>query len=241
MSRRQTGSVQLAAEATEPELGSTTDTPSGLRTPRQDRSRASLERVLTAGAELLVERGYDAFTITEVGRRARASTGLIYTRFENKAALFEAILLREQERMVAAESAQFEALRSNDLGTAELIERLVHDLANSVRREAQLTKVFMERTTVEPELLEHVKRMRTAPKLFAGLLLDRRHDLTHPDPERAADMAFWMANSALERRVHTPMWRYWDPEAADDWDEFVDDLSYALKAFLLGSNQTPTS
>lgn len=193
-----------------------------------------MERVLTASAELLVERGYDAFTIVEVGRRANASTGLIYTRFKNKAALFEAVLLREQERMVAQEGARFEALRSAELGTAELIEALVHDLAEVVHREAKLTQIFMERTTIEPALLEHVKRLRTAPHVFAGLLLDRRAELTHPDPERAVDMAFWLANSALERRVHTPMWRHWVPEAADDWDDFVKDLAYALKAFLIG-------
>ena len=189
--------------------------------------------MLAAGAELLVERGYEAFTIAAVGQRANASTGLIYTRFKNKAALFEAVLLREQERMVTEEAARFAAIEAADLCIEELIEQLVRELAGITHREAKLTQVFMERTTVEPALLEHVKRMRTTPRDFARMLLDRRDELCHPDPERAADMAFWLANSALERRVHTPMWRHWDSDAADDWDEFVDDLIYAVNTFLL--------
>ena len=200
-----------------------------------------MERVLAAGAELLVERGYDAFTIAAVGQRAKASTGLIYTRFKNKAALFEAVLLREQERMVTDETARFAALEAADLRIEDLIEKLVRQLARITHREAKLTQVFMERTIAEPAVFEHVKRMRTAPQQFARLLLNRRHELRHPDPERAADMAFWLANSALERRVHTPMWRHWKSDAPDDWDEFVDDLTYALKAFLLGPAQpSPT-
>lgn len=196
--------------------------------------------MLAAGAELLVERGYEAFTIAAVGQRANASTGLIYTRFKNKAALFEAVLLREQERMVAEEAARFAAIEAADLRIEELIGQLVRGLASITHREATLTKVFMERTTVEPALLEHVKRMRTAPQDFARLLLDRRQELRHPDPERAADMAFWLANSALERRVHTPMWRHWDSDAADDWGQFVDDLIYAVNVFLLGQPRAST-
>jgi AcrR family transcriptional regulator len=209
------------------------NTAPGIRPPRQQRSKASLERVLAAGAELLVEQGYEGFTMPEVGRRARASNGLLYTRFKDKASLFEAVLIRELTRIVNEENAGFESLRAADLPIADLIEQSIRWLAEVASREARLHQVFMERSMADPALMDHVKRLRTAPRLFAQLLLERRDELARPDPERAADMAFWLANSALQTRVHSGMWRHWDPDAADDWDAFVADLVDALKAFLL--------
>lgn len=205
----------------------------GLRPPRQERSKASLDRVLTAGAEVLVEGGYSAFTINEIARRAGASTGLIYARFQHKAALFEAVLVREMTRMVQEENAELEALADQHVPTRDLVEGIVRILADVAHREAPLTQAFMERTTLEPELIVHVQRLRTAPRRISALLVERRVDLDHDDPERAADMAFWIATSALERRVHSHMWRHWRSEPDADWDTFVSDLVRVAQAYLL--------
>ena len=159
--------------------------------------------------------------------------GLIYRRFENKAALFEAILARENSRISREESETLEALASRNLPIDEFIADAVRAIAAIAHREARLTQVFTERSVAEPELMEHVKEMRTAPTRFTQFLVERGEELAHEDAERAADMAFWIANSAVERRVHTPMWRFWEPEAERDWPRFVDDLVRAVQAFLL--------
>ena len=106
-------------------------------------------------------------------------------------------------------------------------------MAEISRREGRLLRVFNERSVAEPPLLEHAKAGRAAPRMFTQFLLDRRDEIRHPDPQRAADMAFWLFNSALDRRVNTPMWRHWDPDAEQDWPLFVDDLVYAIQCFLL--------
>jgi AcrR family transcriptional regulator len=213
----------------------------GVRPPRQARSKASLDRVLAAGVQVLIEGGYPAFTINEVARRAEASSGLIYARFAHKAALFEAVMLHELARMVDYENAMIEDIAERDLPTDQLIEAIVRLLADIARREAPLTHVFMERTTVEPSLAAHVKQLRTAPLRIAELLVERADDLGHQDPRRAADMAFWIVTSALERRVHTDMWRHWEPESISEsdpartWDLFVSDLVDVAHGFLLGT------
>lgn len=205
----------------------------GTRPPRQERSRQSLERVLTAGAELLAEQGWEGFTIAEVAHRAHASVGLIYRRFDSKAALFEAILVRETARSAREESEALNALVSSHLPVAQFVAEAVRAIAAIAYRQASLTQVFSERSIVDPRLMEHVKELRTTPGRFVQLLVDRGDQLAHDDPERAAEMAFWIANSAVERRIHTPMWRYWDPEAEHDWPQFVEDLVRAVQAFLL--------
>jgi AcrR family transcriptional regulator len=220
------------ADVGEPPLAEREDL-NGVRTPRQQRSKASLDRVLAAGAEVLIDGGYAAFTINEVARRAGASTGLIYARFKDKAALFEAVMLRETTRIVGYENAALEALAGRRLPTRDLIEGIVRLLADIARREAPLTQAFMERTTVEPALIGHTKRLRTGPRRITALLVERGAELRQDDAERAADMAFWIATSALERRVHTDMWRHWQSEPDSAWDTFVSDLVQAVQSFLL--------
>jgi AcrR family transcriptional regulator len=63
-----------------------------LRPPQQRRSRASFERVLEAGARLLEEDGYEAFTLAEVSQRAGVSIGAIYARIDAKETLVLATL-----------------------------------------------------------------------------------------------------------------------------------------------------
>jgi len=205
----------------------------GMRPPQQARSQRSLERVLTAGAEILAEQGYDGFTITDVAVHAGVSVGMIYKRFENKAAFFEAILIREQARIVAEENQRLEAAAASATSLADFISTAIRAIADITRREGRLTRVFNERSVAEPELLKHPEAGRPAPRLFARLLLERRAEVRHPDPEQAADMAFWLCDSALDRRVNTPFWRHWDPDADNDWPRFVDSLVYAVQRFLL--------
>ncbi|RHW24088.1 TetR/AcrR family transcriptional regulator [Nocardioides immobilis] len=227
--------------------GSAPDDVRGVRPPRQRRSKESLDRVLAAGVQVLVDGGYAAFTINEVARRAGASSGLIYARFEHKAALFEAVMVHELTRMVDHENAAIEDLAERHLPTADLIEGIVRLFADIARREAPLTHVFMERTTVEPSLTTHVKELRTAPLRIAELLVQRADDLRHTDSRRAADMAFWIITSALERRVHTDMWRHWESESETGtgpdkgWDLFVTDLVDVVHAFLLADDPSSRS
>ena len=211
----------------------------GLRPPTQERSKASLERVLAAGAELLIERGYKGFTVADVARRAHATTGLIYARFAGKAALFEGVMIREMTRITEEENSGLQKLREADLPLGDRIEQAVRFLAAVSRREARLTLVFTERTWSESTLMEHVKRLRTAPRLLEQLLLDQIQDFAHPEPERAASMVFWMTNAAIEHRVHTNTWSYWDPSASDDWDEFVGELVCAMKAYIMAPTPVP--
>lgn len=62
------------------------------RVPRQDRSSQRVKLVLKAAAELIVEGGYDAATMTGIAGRARTSVGSLYQYFPDKAAVMQALL-----------------------------------------------------------------------------------------------------------------------------------------------------
>jgi AcrR family transcriptional regulator len=51
-----------------------------VKTPLQDRSRKTLERILAAGWALLEEGGPDALTVQAITQRARTSVGSFYAR-----------------------------------------------------------------------------------------------------------------------------------------------------------------
>src|SRR3954469_71409 len=82
--------------------------PEALRPPLQNRSRASLERVLVAGQRLLEEEGWEGFTVQEVSRRAKVSLGSIYARAPSKEALILAVYDRAVGEIAEANAAALE-------------------------------------------------------------------------------------------------------------------------------------
>jgi AcrR family transcriptional regulator len=73
--------------------------PGRRREPQQGRSRARLERVLSATTELVVERGPEEATMALIAERAGVSVAWIYRYFDNRQALFDSIVLDAVHRL----------------------------------------------------------------------------------------------------------------------------------------------
>jgi AcrR family transcriptional regulator len=202
-----------------------------LRPPQQRRSRESLERALAAGIELLEQGGYEAFTITEVARRAKVSVGTLYGRFQSKDGLFHEI----QARALEAIEADQDALLARDwsaLDAGALVHAAVEAVAEVFRRHAALLRVMMLRGATDPDVLA---RGRASSQRFAGAftdaLLTRRAAIVHPAPELAADVCFRMVYDVLARRImYGPTF---ESAVSLAWDELVRELGEACAAYLL--------
>lgn len=70
------------------------------RTPAQERSRATVERILDAAAQVFGQWGYAA-TTNQIADEAGTSIGSLYQYFENKDSLLEALHARHIDRMRA--------------------------------------------------------------------------------------------------------------------------------------------
>jgi AcrR family transcriptional regulator len=96
--------------------------PTGPRWRRRKDARP--EEIIAAALEVFADRGFAATKLEDVARRAGVTKGTIYLYFENKEALFKA-LIRET---IVPVIAQGEALAKAFTGSArELLERLVRE------------------------------------------------------------------------------------------------------------------
>jgi AcrR family transcriptional regulator len=210
-------------------------TRSPIRPPQQERSRASFERVLAAGAQLLEERGYEAFTLAEVSRRAKVSIGSIYGRVESKEDLVRAIHARAMEELAGEHREAIGARNVARLSTVALIGEAVREFSEPIRKHARLLSVFMHRGAVDDVIAASGSlSSRETGDRFKELILSRRDEIVHPDPELAVDVAFRMAYCTLARQImYGPTF---ESEREVEWDELVGELGVACASYLLGAN-----
>jgi AcrR family transcriptional regulator len=64
------------------------------KSPRQTRARVTVDAIVEATAQVLLEKGYDRFTTARAAERAGVSIGSLYQYFPNKAALACAVIDR---------------------------------------------------------------------------------------------------------------------------------------------------
>ena len=120
------------------------------KNPIQKRSRATVDAVLEAGAQLLLTIGYDKASTNKIAEKAGVSIGSLYEYFPGKEAIFAEIRRRQDQRyarLIQAEPvpATFrEALRLNvttyirlALSDIELHTALVRDVPKFATSEAE--------------------------------------------------------------------------------------------------------
>jgi AcrR family transcriptional regulator len=207
-----------------------------LRPPQQPRSRASLERVLAAGQTLLEEDGYEAFTLAKVSSLANVSIGSIYARVKKKDDLF--LVIQDRFMSQSERASGLSALEGRvDLSTRDLVRAAVAEIALAFVANPRLLRVFMHRGIVDDAVAarssESVSRFADT---FERVLLTRRDEISHPDPELAADVAFRMAWGTLARQVM--YWPTFESARSVEWDTLVSELGDACAAYLLGGPRT---
>ncbi len=72
------------------------------RKAKQERARQTVDTLLEAAAQVLLDRGYAAATTNRIATRAGVSVGTLYEYFANKEELFQALIQRELDAIVRA-------------------------------------------------------------------------------------------------------------------------------------------
>jgi AcrR family transcriptional regulator len=203
------------------------------REPKQDRSRASFERVLDAATALLAEKGYAEFTLQELSRRSKVSIGSIYGRVDGKDDLIRLVQVRELDRLDVDQASFINRLRRQELPLRELVLETVTQFGKFLRKHAAILRAFMELGASDPVAGEVGKKhFNQALHDFRLLLLERRSEIRHADPEHAVEACFHVLYASLGR--YLGLGTMGEVSEEGDWDQLLEDLSLMTLFFLLG-------
>lgn len=142
------------------------------RSPRWRRRKdARPEEIITAALEVFTDRGYAATKLEDVARRAGVTKGTIYLYFENKEALFKAIV---RETIVPV-IAKGEAIAQAFTGSArDLFEKLVREYWRLVGETALagVPRLMIAEAGNFPELAKfyYAEVVTRGHRLMAGVL-----------------------------------------------------------------------
>lgn len=198
-----------------------------VRTPRQARSRATLDRIVTATQELLETKTFDEISVTEIVTRARSSVGAFYGRFPDKAALLDHLDELYARRMVEWGEAAAKEGRRSDTTLAAAVRELITFLLRLHRTQPGLlrTLIVEARRQSEGPFRERTRRMNRRIPPIMERLLAVNDEIAHPEPRRAAYLGLLMVFSAIREVTLFP----------EGLAEFVDYDDEELVAELTGA------
>ena len=210
-----------------------------VKAPKQDRSRASFERVLETAEELLKEHGYKGFTLLEVSKQSRTSIGSIYCRVKGKDDLFHAV----QEHVLARLDKEMESIlepsKWDGVEARKLILFLVRELAEFLRRNAPILRALISREVADPVVMAKGKKASAnLNERFQSLLMRHASEYTHPDPMHATAFCLNIADAALAK--HLDLNTVTPSNDGSQWNQLIDDLGRTLSLFLLSTEDLGT-
>ncbi len=193
------------------------------KTPRQARSRATVERIVAAGREVLVADGYDAFSTNRVAAAAAISPGSLYQYFPDKAAILEVVIDRYTEQTADRVAAAM-ADRMGGAGL-EVVRDIVDALLTALEADRALLRVVTEqlplaRSRARREALE--QRVR---ELASTYLLARPEHSRRPLPA----VSTWVTVLAIENLA--TRWVLDEPPITRD--QLLDEIVALVGGYLL--------
>lgn len=171
---------------------------------KQLRGRKTVDALLNAAERLLDEGGVDAATVPAIAARAGVSVGTIYRHFADKDALLRAVYERFFTNVRATNTAAFSALPLRPVPAAKVVRGIVKGMIEGYRRRRSLLRALIDyaRTHPDPEFRRKAREMnRSGVDAVVGLLRRNVDQITHPDPEIAAEFGLYAVASTLENLI----------------------------------------
>ena len=167
-----------------------------LNSPKQARSRRTLERIIQAALEILEVDGSSALTVQAVVERASSSVGSFYARFSGKEDLLDYLAERVWHQTLDRWN---NALSSRDWSRIDL----QHIAEGSIRLLVDAGKsrsVYMralDRAKGRDGVAYHTFRSQVIGDV-AEILLARRDEIAHPEPELAVRLGLLATAGMIE-------------------------------------------
>ena len=121
------------------------------KTPRTERGRRTMRKLLDAAAEEFGEKGFHEASISGITRRAGTALGSFYTYFESKEAVFQALVQDMSRRVKQGASAAMEQLRDGGEPSAlDIEETAFASFLRFAREHKEIYRIIDESEFVDP-------------------------------------------------------------------------------------------
>ncbi|WP_175900916.1 TetR/AcrR family transcriptional regulator [Burkholderia seminalis] len=164
------------------------------KAPRQARSRATVDVIVTAGARVLDTHGWAGFTTNEVAEVAGVSIGSVYQYFPNKLALVDAIRRRHFDDVLAV----LQRAHDRRASAGRLVEGLIGDLIAAHRDHPSLHRALLDLPDPGGAKDAHDAFQKAYLRRYALIVAACRGRA----PVKADAMTAQVLSSALEGIVH---------------------------------------
>ena len=202
------------------------------RAPQQSRSRETLTRIVDAAEALFAERGYDGTTVNAVVGRARCSVGSFYARFKDKESLF--LHIHDQQCALLIQRIDFlgDLVRAENATLETVVRQSVRALFLFAGQRRELTRVFIQRSGVDPEFHERYARTWGAVRdRLRPVMLARKAEIISDNPTRAVDFTLQLMHSLWANDVlHHKMK---DITGQETGGKLIEDLTETCLAWLV--------
>lgn len=188
------------------------------RTPRQERGKQKVERILDAAREVFLEVGIEAATTIQIAARAGTAVGSLYQFFPNKEAIVKVMAARHAERA----NVMFAQMLTPDLpflSLAEVLDLILPPLKDFYVQNRDFIVIF----ATAPAFLEEIQKVDD--QLIASneaLLAVRAPDIPEKTRHRISVVTHKLIKSLLELPTFGD---------AVTYDEVLADLRVILMAY----------
>lgn len=184
------------------------------REPRQNRAKQTVQRIIDATAELVLELGVDNITTNKVAERANVNIASLYQYFPNKQALLSALLQNYWSDLTRQLNDMLDQL--GDVSVEEST-RLWATLGIAKFRQSGglLAELLANQSLLAslPEGREFESRLMESMRRF---LIRQRGRLQVVDLDRAIYIAFSACTAILSRHLLEPVPYYKDEEIVEE-------------------------
>jgi AcrR family transcriptional regulator len=169
-----------------------------IASPTQARSKKALERFLNVAAELLADNRFEDTSISQIAQLAESSVGTFYRLLGDKDVLLYAVHERFVEQGRGAIDALVEALDRSDLPLAVQIERFIRGMIELFESREGLLRALIRRSSADPQFRQRFHQLNAyIGQALCHIALARRDELSHPQPEQAADLCAHMLLASM--------------------------------------------
>lgn len=172
--------------------------------PSQARSKATVEAILVAAAQVFRRQGYAGATTDRIAERAGVSVGSLYQYFPNK----DAILVALTERHVDAGFALVRELLAETLSDVPplepLLRRFVVAMITLHEREPELHRVLFEEAPLPASLRRQLRERENELATEVAALLEVHPEVRMRDPRLTAYVLVQSVDALIHNFVLHP-------------------------------------